>query len=69
MAISKEACTATGGLYRSRNPRTSPLYQCVVHHYDELEAGAHFTHPVEEQVLSRFLDCGDLHRGLTYRMY
>jgi len=64
----KDACTATGGIYRPRNHRASPLYQCVACHYDELEAGDHFTRPVEEQVLTRFLDCGDLHQGLTYRM-
>jgi len=68
MASRTDACTATGGIYRPRNHRASPLYQCVTHHYDELEAGGHFTRSVEEQVLSRFIDCGDLHRGFA-RVY
>ena len=62
MALRKEVCNITGGIYRPRNPQASPLHQCVIRHYDELEAGGHFTRPVEEQVLARFLDCGDLHR-------
>jgi len=40
MALRKEACNITGGLYRPRNPRASPLHQCVTRHYDELEVGA-----------------------------
>ena len=60
-----DACTATGGVYRPGNPRASPLYQCVIRYYEELEAGGHFTRPVEEQVLTRFLDCGDLHQGFA----
>jgi hypothetical protein len=69
MAGYRDVCRATGGIYRPRNPRASPLYQCVTHHYEALEDGGHFTRPVEEQVLARFMDCGDLHQGLTYRMY
>jgi len=42
--------------------------ECVRRHYDELEAGGHFTRPVEEAVLTRFLDCGDLHQGFA-RIY
>jgi transposase-like protein len=64
----KDACTASGGLYRPRNPRASPLHQCVRRHYDELAAGGRFTRPVEEEVLTRFLDCGDLHQGFA-RIY
>ena len=63
-----EPCTASGGVYHPRNPRASPLHQCVRRHYDELEAGGHFTRPVEEQALTRFLDCGDLHQGFA-RLY
>jgi Transposase zinc-binding domain len=37
----------------------------VRRHYEELEAGGHFTRPVEEQVLSHFLDCRDSHRGFA----
>ena len=68
MALRKEVCNITGGIYRPRNPQASPLHQCVIRHYDELEAGGHFTRPVEEQVLARFLDCGDLHQGFA-RVY
>jgi hypothetical protein len=65
----KNACTTSSGLNCPRNPRASPLHHCARQHYEELEAGGHFTRPVEEQVLTRFHDCGDLHQGLTYRMY
>ena len=68
MALRKEACNITGGIYRPRHPRASPLYQCVTRHYEELETGGHFTRPVEEQVLTRFLDCGDLQQGFA-RVY
>ena len=62
-----EATTRTG-IYHPRDPHSSPLYQCVREHYDELvECGA-VHRRVEEQVLNRFLDCGDLHRGFA-RIY
>lgn len=49
-----------GGLYRPRNPRASPLYQCVTRHRDELVTAGLITRPVKTEVLERFLDCGDL---------
>ena len=56
------------GVYRPRDPRSSPLYQCVHRHYDEsVECGA-IHRGVEEQVLNRFLDCGDRHKGFA-RIY
>lgn len=36
MALRKEACNITGGIYRPRHPRASPLYQCVTRLYVEL---------------------------------
>jgi hypothetical protein len=60
--------TARRGIYRPRDPRSSPLYQCVHRHYDELlECGA-VHRRVEEPVLNRFLDCGDLYKGFA-RIY
>ena len=55
-------------VYRPRNPRASPLYQCVRRHYDELEAGDAIHRQVERRVLDRFIDCGDLHKGFA-RIY
>ena len=34
----KDAQPPTGGIYRQRNPRASPLYQCVRRHSDDLDA-------------------------------
>ena len=63
----REAGEGTG-FYRPRNPRASPLYQCVDRHADELEASGAIRRSVERQVLERFLDCGDLHKGFA-RIY
>ena len=56
------------GVYQPRNPRVSPLYQCVRQHYDELEAGGAIHRKVERRVLAHFLDRGDLHEGFA-RIY
>ena len=61
----KDAQPPTGGRYRPRNPRASPLYQCVRRHSDDLDAAALVHRPVEAEVLERFLDCGDLHKGFA----
>jgi hypothetical protein len=64
-----DAITATEcPVYRPRNPRRSPLYQCVIRHGDELRAAERIRRKVEEQALERFLDCGDLHKGFA-RIY
>ncbi len=60
----REAQPPTGGIYRPRNPRASPLYQCVRRHRDELNVSGLITRPVEAQVLERFLACG-LHHGFA----
>mgnify|MGYP001575548423 CR=1 len=57
-----------GPLYRPRNPRQSPLYQCIRTHADELRESGLLHRRVEAQVLDRFLDCGDLHKGFA-RIY
>ena len=60
----KDAQLPTGGIYRPRNPRASPLYQCV-RHSDDLDAAGLVHRPVEAEVLERFLDCGDRHKGFA----
>jgi len=57
-----------GGIYRPRNPRTSPLYQCVRQYGEELDAAGLINRPVESEVLERFLACDDLHHGFA-RIY
>jgi len=64
----RDAQPPPGGIYRPRNPRVSPLYQCVRRHGDELAAAGLVHRPVEAEVLERFLDCGDLHKGFA-RVY
>ncbi len=64
----REAQPPTGGIYRPRNPRASPLYPCVRRHADELHVSGLITRPVAAQVLERFLACGDLHHGFA-RVY
>jgi len=60
-ALARKDCQ----VYCPRNPRKSPLYQCVVRHTDEMRAAGKIRRPVEEQVLERFQDCGDLHKGFA----
>ena len=55
-------------MYRSRKPRASALYQCAVRHVPELEAGGRFMRRVEENVIERFLECGDPRHGFA-RVY
>lgn len=64
----RDAQPPTGGIYRPRNPRVSPLYQCVRRHGDELAAAGLVHRPVETEVLERFLDCCDPHKGFA-RVY
>lgn len=52
-------------LYRPRRPRASPLWQCVRRHLPELRASGRVRRAVERNVLERFLDCGDPHRGFA----
>ncbi len=52
-------------VYRPRKPRNGPLYQCVIRHTEELREAGKIRRIVEEQVLERFQDCGDLHKGFA----
>jgi len=52
-------------IYRPRRPRASPLWQCVNRHLPELRASGRVRRTVEGNVLERFLQCGDLHRGFA----
>jgi len=53
------------GIYCPRNPRVSPLYQCVRHHAVEFNDARLVRRPVEAAVLERFLAYGDwLERNL-----
>ncbi len=52
-------------IYRPRTPRASPLWQCVRRHLPELRASGRVRRAVEKNVLERFLDCGDPHRGFA----
>ncbi len=52
-------------IYRPRKPRASPLWQCVDRHLPELRASGLVRRAVEDNVLKRFLECGDLHCGFA----
>ncbi|MGQ0510135.1 MAG: IS91 family transposase [Betaproteobacteria bacterium] len=52
-------------IYRPRRPHASPLWQCVRRHLPELRACGRVRRAVEKNVLERFLDCGDPHRGFA----
>jgi len=60
-----DARLLAGGVYRPRNPRVRPVYQCVRLHDAELGAAGLVHRPVEAEVLERFLSCGDLHDGFA----
>jgi hypothetical protein len=61
----RDAIAPTGGIYRPRKPRASPLYQCIARHAEELRAAGRFQRPVEEQTIERFVECGDTHYGFA----
>ena len=67
-----EAGAAGGGLYRPRSPHASPLWQCAKRHASELRASGHASNrprrAVEQQVIERFIACGDPHEGFA-RIY
>jgi len=51
--------------YRPRQPRATALYQCAARHAPELKAGGRFGRRVEENVIGRFLECGDPQHGFA----
>ena len=60
-------------VYRARNPRKSPLWQCAHRHYDEFEEIYPEQYqprygqlrPIIPEVVHKFLHCGDLARGFA----
>jgi len=70
----RRACTQDssaplrGAVYRSRNPRASPLWQCAHRHGREVREAGGFQRAVEERAIERFIECGDPHHGLV-RIY
>ena len=60
-------------LYQARNPKKSPLWQCVHRHFYEFvevypeqyqpDLGA--LRPIIPEVVHKFLDCGNLERGFA----
>src|SRR5271157_883986 len=60
-------------VYRARNPKKSPLWQCAHRHYDEFEAVYPEAYqprygvlrPIIPEVVHKFLDCGNLERGFA----
>src|SRR5437773_12524978 len=53
--------TPKGGVYRPRNARASPLYQCADRHLAELRSEGRLERLLEERVIERFIKCGDAH--------
>ena len=64
---------APAAVYRPRNPQDSDYYRCVednfetfVQIYDEYFSRQYgFWRPYVEQVIYRYLDCGNLHNGFA----
>ena len=60
-------------VYRARNPKESPLWQCAHRHYNEFEAvypeqyqlRYGLLRPIIPEVVHKFLECGDLARGFA----
>ena len=60
-------------VYRARQPKASPLWQCLSRHFDAFLEGYEeryqsrygFLRPIIPQVVNKFLDCGDLEQGFA----
>jgi hypothetical protein len=60
-------------VYRPRKPHLTPFYQCVQDHFDSFERvyeerfakRCGFWRPYLKEVIYRYLECGDLHRGFA----
>ncbi len=63
-------------VYRPRRPKESPLWQCLCAHFydfiqvypEKYEKKYGFLKPVVEDVVNKYLDCGDLTKGFA-RIY
>ena len=61
--------------YRVRNPKASPLWQCLSQHFDTFievyetryQPRHGFLRPIIPEVVNKFLDCGDMEQGWTLR--
>ncbi len=64
---------ALGCVYRPRNPRNSPYFQCVEDYFEpfeqvyleRFERQYGFFRPYVSRVIQRYLDCGDLLNGFA----
>jgi hypothetical protein len=61
----RERAPPAGGIYRARNPRASPLWQCAKGHEAELRGAGRLQRAVEQRAIERFLRCGDPHHGFA----
>jgi hypothetical protein len=60
-------------VYRARNPKKSPLWQCAHRHYDQFDRLYEelyqprygLLRPIIPEVVHKFLDCGNLERGFA----
>ena len=65
--------TAPAGVYEPRDPRASSLYALVEDYYEEFERVYDDRYqqqygrwrPVIGEVMRKYLECGDLHRGFA----
>ncbi|MBM4334243.1 MAG: hypothetical protein FJ117_24060, partial [Deltaproteobacteria bacterium] len=65
--------SAPATVYRPRNPQSSDYYRCVENHletfievYEErFERRYGFWRPYLQKVITRYLECGDLHHGFA----
>jgi hypothetical protein len=65
--------TAPAGIYQPRNPRATSLYALVEDYYEEFERVYDDRYqqqygpwrPVIGEVMRKYLECGDLHRGFA----
>ena len=65
---SRSQTAPSGGVYRPRNPRASPLWRCARLHARELHEAGRLRRTVERQAIERFIECGDPHHGFA-RIY
>lgn len=73
MAVIRGVDTLPAGGYEPRNPRASPLYALVEDYYEEFERiyderyQRHYGpwRRVIGEVMRKYLECGDLHRGFA----
>jgi hypothetical protein len=65
--------SAPAAVYRPRNPQSSDYYRCVEDHFETFEQVYEerfekrygFWRPYLQKVITRYLECGDLHHGFA----